>query len=173
VAYGDLDFTPRESFYYAEATKQACVAFKKGDKTIQYSPPDRWNLSGGGSKLTLSPPQIPQAEAAMSTQPAQTGAIPATDESLKLYSDLAVRLLPREASKVVVGEAKIANIKFSNHAMADVTLTYVLFGTAFTSNYLFLPYDKELITFQISSRSADFPKLSAPFRSSLFSLQGL
>ena len=173
AAYGDVDFTPHESFYYAEAVKQPCVAFRKGDAPVQYSPPGKWTLSGGGNKVTLTPPEIPQAEAVMQTRPAKTGLVPATEDSIKTYSDLAVSLLARESSKIVVAEAKLPTIKYSGHAMVEVTLNYVLFGQAFTANYLFLPYDKELIIFQFTARTPDYAPLARLFRASLFSISGL
>ena len=171
-ARADVDFTPKESFYMAEATKVPNVAFRNGKDPIAYSPPGRWKLSGGGRKVTLIPPEIPQAAATMETEPAKDD-LPATEENVKAYADLAINRLPREAMKVTVVESTIASLKFSGKTMVEVTLTYVHFGQPFTTNILFLPYGKEQITFQMTARTADFPPLAKAFRASLYSLQGL
>ena len=172
-AYADVDFTPTPSFYLAEATKAPNVSFHKGKDLVPYSPPGKWTLTGGGKKVTLIPPDQPQAAATMQTEPAKEDLPPATPENVKAYADLAVNRLPREALKVTVVEATICSLKFSGRTMAEVTLTYVHFGQPFTTNILFLPYDKEQITFQMTARTTDFAPLAKAFRVSLYSLQGL
>src|SRR5580704_7843317 len=100
-ARGEVDFTPKESFYLAETTRVPNVAFHNGADPITYSPPFGWTLSGGGKKITLIPPGKVQADATMQTEPAKD-LLPATAENLKAYGDLAVSRLPREALKVTV-----------------------------------------------------------------------
>ncbi|MDR3402243.1 MAG: hypothetical protein P4L99_07065 [Chthoniobacter sp.] len=172
TAYADVDFTPKESFYLAESTRVPNVAFRNGSVPITYSPPGGWTLSGSGSKVTLSPPDKPQAGATMETQPV-TNLPPTTEENLKVYTDLAVSRLPQEALKVTVVEAVVCPLRFDTKTMAEVTLTYVHFGQQFTTNVILLPYNKELITFQMTARTADFAPLAKAFRASLYSMQGL
>lgn len=171
IACAEVDFSPRESFYLAETTKVPNVAFRNGNEDITYSPPGSWVLSGGGRKLTLTPPNTAQAEAVMQTSPAKEP-VPATEQNVKAYSEMAVRQLPREASKVTVTEAAIASLRIGRRDMVEVTLTYALYGQQFTTNMLFLPYNKEQILFQITARTADYPALAKAFRASLFSMQG-
>jgi hypothetical protein len=169
---GEVDFTPKESFYLAEAVKVPNVAFRNGSKPVPYSPPTGWTLSGGGRKVTLIPPDKPQASATLQTESA-TKLLPAIEENLKAYSDLAVRRLPQEALKVAVVEAIMCPLRFGPKTMVEVTLSYVHFGQQFMTNVVFLPYGKELITFQITARTTDFPAFAKAFRASLYSLQGL
>jgi hypothetical protein len=171
-ASGEVDFTPSESFYLAETTRVPNVAFRNGADRITYTPPGNWTLSGGGRKVTFIPPDKVQAGATMETEPARD-LLPATTENLKAYGDLALNRLPREALKASVTEAAICPLKFSTRTMVEVTLTYVLFGQQFTTNIVFLPYNKEQITFQVTARNPDFAPLAKTFRSSLYSLQGL
>ena len=171
-ADAEIDFTPKESFYLAETTRVPCVAFHNDHKEMSYTPPLGWTLSGGGRKITLTPPAKVQAGATMQTEPVSEP-LPATEQNLQAYADLAVKELPREASKITVAEAVICPLRISKRTMAEVTLTYVLFGQQFTANILFLPYDKEQITFQVTARNADFAPLAKVFRASLYSLQGL
>ena len=171
-AGGEVDFTPKESFYLAETTRVPNVAFHHGTAPFTYSPPGGWTLSGGGRKITLLPPEKVQASATMETEPAKD-LLPATAENLKAYGDLAVNRLPREARKANVTDTAICPLRFGARTMVEVTLTYVLFGQQFTSNIVFLPFDQEQITFQVTARTADFAPLAKAFRASLYSLQGL
>ncbi|EDY15861.1 hypothetical protein CfE428DRAFT_6626 [Chthoniobacter flavus Ellin428] len=171
-ASAEIDFTPTNSFYVAEATKVPCVAFHNGDKVMQYSPPEGWKLGGGGNKITLTPTNTPQAEATMATRPSKPS-IPATNENVKAYSELAVRMLPRGAAKVTVVDAAVSSMQKAGRPMIEVNLTYVLFAQQFSMNILFLPHDDELVTFQMVARTPDFGSLENTFRRSLFSLQGL
>ncbi|HEY3835104.1 MAG TPA: hypothetical protein VGL72_00960 [Bryobacteraceae bacterium] len=172
TAVAEVDFTPRESFYLAEATRVPNVSFRNESVDVTYSPPGSWILSGGGRKLTLTPPNKVQAEASMRTEPMKDP-MPATDENIKAYGERAVALIPREASKVVLVEVGPAPLKVCLQPLIQATLTYVLFGQQFTTTIYFLPYKKEQITFQFTARNADFQALAKDFRASLFSLQGL
>ena len=171
AAYGDVDFTPKESFYLAESTRVPNVAFRNGSVPIPYSPPGGWTLSGGGNKVTLSPPDKPQAGATMQTE-TLPNLLPVAEESAKAYGELAASRLPREALKVTVVGAGVCALRFDTKTMMEVTLTYVHFGQQFSTNIIFFPYNKELITFQITARTADFAPLAQAFRASLFSMQG-
>jgi hypothetical protein len=171
-AFAEVDFTPRDSFYLAEATRIPNVAFRNGAVDVSYSPPGGWTLSGGGRKVTLTPPGKVQAGATIQTDPLKDP-LPAKEENLKAYSDLALNFIPREASKINVVDAGIAPLKMSRRSMVEVTVAYTHFGQQFTTNILFLPYDKEQITFQVTARNQDFAALAKAFRASLFSMQGL
>ncbi|HEY3897750.1 MAG TPA: hypothetical protein VGM54_04005 [Chthoniobacter sp.] len=139
---------------------------------MSYSPPNAWKLSGGGSRVTLAPPNVVQAGAAMEVK--RVGEpVPATEENVKAYADVAPRYLPKEATKVTVVDSGIASIRLGKYSMVEVNLTYSLFGQLFTTNILFMPYEKQQqVTFQVTARSADFPAVSKAFRRSLYSLQG-
>ena len=170
---GVIDFTPQESFYLAENRKVPCVAFRNGDDPMSYSPPNDWKLSGGGARVTLASQDAVQAGAAMEVRRVREP-VPATEENVKAYADVAAKYLPREATKVAVVDSGIASIRIGKYAMVEVNLTYSLFGQAYSTNILFLPYEKQQqITFQVTARTADFPAVAKAFRRSLYSLQGL
>jgi hypothetical protein len=171
-ACAQVDFTPKESFYLAEATKVVCVAFRNGSSEVSYTQPHAWILSGGGSKLTLTPPEDGQAQATMGTD-TTSPRLPATEENLKAYAERAVKQLPREASKVKVAESVISSLRLSKREMVEVTLTYALYGQQFTSNTLYLPHEHEIVIFHLTARTGDYQRLQRSFRASLYSLQGL
>jgi hypothetical protein len=171
-SWAEVDFTPRESYYLAEATKVPNVAFRNGAKDLTYTPPTGWSLSGGGRKVSLIPQDKVQASAVMQTQPVRE-LLPATDENVKVYADAAVNLIPREASKVNIVSAAVAPLRISNHAMVEVTITYACYGQQFTTDILILPYVKEQLVFQLTARTADYAPLAKTFQRSLFSMQGL
>jgi len=168
-----IDLTPKESFYTVEGIQVPNVTFKNGTNAITYTPPSNWLLSGGGSKLTMAPRDGVQSGATIEVQTAHGPVPAAAPENVKVYSDMAVGLVPREASKVEVVEAIVSSMRISGKPMIDVTLTYTFFGQPFRMNVLFMPRERETLRFQFSSRVGDYPVLAKDFRSSLFSIQGL
>jgi hypothetical protein len=171
-AGADLDLTPIDSFYAVEGGRAPNLNFHDDGKVISYSPPGNWKPGGSGKKMTLMPPDKVQASASIEALPAKT-ALPATDQNLKAYSDLAISLLPRDASKVEVVEAVVSSVHVCGYAMAEVTMTYIFFGQEFETVIFFMPRPVEEVRFRLSCRTADFKELYRPFQRSLFSLQGL
>jgi hypothetical protein len=174
-AHAQIDLTPTESFYEVEGIRMPNVTFRNSPKPVTYTPPADWTLQGGRNKLTLIPRDSIQAGAIIETQPLPPGGpLPAaTAQNIKYYSDLAVTLVPREASKVEVVEAVVSPIRISGKAMIEVTMTYSFFGQQYRMNVLFMPREKEELRFQFASRNSDYAALSKAFRSSLFTMQGL
>ena len=170
-ARADIDLTPIDSYYVVEGFRSPNLNFHDDGKVISYSPPPRWKPGGTGKKATLLPPDMPQASASIEALPANDP-LPATDQNLKAYSDFAVKLLPREASKVEVTEAIISSFRVCGYAMAQVTVTYTFFGQEYKTVTFFMPRLKEQIRFQLSCRTADFKTIYRPFERSLFSIQG-
>jgi hypothetical protein len=171
-AQAQLNLTPKETFYEVEGIQVPNVTFRNGAKNATYSPPGGWRLSGGGTKLTLTPQDTVQAGATIEALAAKDQ-LPATADNLKAYSELALTLIPREASKVEVVEAVVCPLQISGRSMVEVTLHYSFFGQQFRANLLFMPHDAEQLRFQFSARAADFPALFKTFRTSLYSMQGL
>jgi hypothetical protein len=168
-----IDLTPKESFYTVEGIQVPNVTFKNGAKAVTYTPPANWLLSGGGSKLTVTPRDGIQAGATIEVQPTHGPVPAATPENIKTYSDMAVGLVPREASRVEVVEAVVSPMRISGKAMVEVTLNYAFFGQPFRMNVLFMPRERETLLFHFSSRVVDYTALAKDFRNSLFSIQGL
>ena len=172
IAGADLDLTPIDGFYVVEGGRAPDLNFHDGGKIVSYSPPGNWKPAGSGKKMTLMPPEKVQASASIEALPAKDP-LPATAQSLKAYSAMAVALLPREASKVEVVEAVVSSVQICGYAVAEVTMTYKFFGQEFETVIFFMPRPVEEVRFRLSSRTADFKDLYRPFQRSLFSLQGL
>jgi hypothetical protein len=170
-ADADLDLTPIDGFYIVEGTRAPDLHFRDSGKVISYSPPGKWKPGGGGKQMTLMPPDKIQASATIEALPAKDS-LPATDQNLKAYSDMAVGLLPREASKVEVVAAVMAPVKVCGYPMVEVTITYKFFGQEFEAVIFFMPRPVEDVRFRLTCRAADFKDLYRPFERSLFSIQG-
>ncbi len=56
-----MDFTPKPGFKELETVKIPVVFFEDGQKTVQFIPPPNWRLNGSGPKLTMSAPDLVQA----------------------------------------------------------------------------------------------------------------
>lgn len=172
-AGAQIDLTPKDTFYEVEGIQVPNVSFRNGARNVTYSPPSDWTLSGGGQKLSLIPKDKIQAEASISVLTTREPAPPATEENLKLYTEVVAKLLPREASKIEVLEAGICPLQISGRPMVEVTMGYTFFGQQYRMNLLFMPREKDELRFQFVARAADYPALLKAFRASLFSMQGL
>lgn len=168
-----IDLTPKDTFYEVEGIRVPNVSFRNGAKEVTYSPPGDWVLSGGGQKLSLTPKDKIQAGATISVLATREPAPAATEENLKLYTEVASKLLPTDATKIEVIEAIVCPLQISGRSMVEVTLAYVFFGQQFRMNLLFMPREKEELRFQVVARTSDYPELFKAFRASLFSMQGL
>jgi len=172
-ASAELDLTPVDSYYIVEGTRSPNLNFHDDAKVISYTPPSRWRPNGAGKKMTLIPPDKPQAMASIQALPATPADLPATADNAKAYAEIATKALPREATKVEVVTAGVAPMRVSGYFMVQVTLTYIFFGQEVTSTTYFMPRPKEQIRFQITCRSVDYKELFRPFEVSLYSIQGL
>ena len=171
-AGADLDLTPIDGFYIVEGTRARDLNFHDGSKVVSYSPPGNWTPGGGGKQMSLMPQDKIQASASIEALPA-TGPLPATEENLKAYSDLAAGLLPRQASDVKTVGAAVSSVHVCGYALAQVTMTYKFFGQEFETVILFMPRPVEDVRFRLTCHTADFKELYRPFERSLFSIEGL
>ena len=172
-ASAQIDLTPKDTFYEVEGIRAPNVSFRNGAQDVTYSPPGNWVLSGGGQKLSLTPKDKIQAGATISVLPTREAPPAATEENLKLYTEVASKLLPQDATKIEVIEAIVSPLQISGRPMIEVKLAYVFFGQQFRMNVLFMPRAKEELRFQMSARTSDYPEIYKAFRASLFSMQGL
>jgi hypothetical protein len=168
----DLDLTPIDGHYFVEGGRAPNINFRDGGKAVSYTAPGNWKPCGGGKEMTLMPPDRVQASASIEALPGGES-LPATEENLKAYSDLAVGLLPRGASKVEVVGAAVSPVHVCSRALVEVTITYKFFGQEFETVILFMPRPVEDVRFRLSCHTADFKELYKPFQRSLFSIQGL
>jgi len=171
-AGADLDLTPVDAYYVVERSRVANLNFHDDGKVISYSPPMKWKPGGAGKQMTLTPLDKVQASASIEALPAKEP-LPATEENLKAYSDMAVALIPRGASDVKLVGAVVASVRVCGSALAEVTVTYKFFGQELETVIFFMPRPVEEVRFRLSCRTADFKELYRPFQRSLFSIQGL
>ena len=170
-AQAGLDFTPFQSFYEVEGVRVPNLNFHDDGKVIAYTPPPRWKTSGRGRKLELIPPQAVQAGATF--QVLQTAPLPADASKVSAFRELAVSMLPAEATNVEIVEAKLSELCISGRAGVAVVLSYKFFAQQFRMRVLFIPRERDLLRFAFTARTADFGALEKRFRHSLYSLEGL
>jgi len=56
-----LDLTPAAGFRDLEGVKIPVVFFQDEPRTVRWQPPAAWQWSGGGARLVLTPPGVPNA----------------------------------------------------------------------------------------------------------------
>lgn len=171
-AEAELDLTPVDSYYVVEGIRSPDLNFHDDSKVIAYTPPGRWKPNGAGKKMTMVPPDKPQAAASITAVPATPEDLAATADNAKAYAEIATKALPRDAMKVEVIFAGVAPMRVSGYFLMQVTLTYMFFGQEFTSTTYFMPRPKEQVRFQLVCRSVDYQDLFRPFEVSLYSIQG-
>ena len=66
-ACAQIDLTPKETFYTVEGIRMPNISFHNGSKTVTYTPPGNWLLSGGGTRLILAPRDGVQVGATIDT----------------------------------------------------------------------------------------------------------
>jgi|GEM_PF-952100 len=170
MAPAAIDLTPRATHYEVEGLKFPCVAFKNGSREISYTPPEGWRLSGGGNRLTLSPKQPTQADASIEVLPPLAPGTILTPEALL---KLACAALPRGAEKVEHLGNTENPLRIDGNGTVEVALRYQQAGLGYRTNVILMMRGSDLWRFAMSARNQDFDKVSTPFRSSLYSLQGL
>lgn len=170
-ARAQVDFTPVESFYEVEGIRTPNLNFHNKWKVISYSPPPGWKTSGRGRKLELFPPDTTQAGAVFEVL--STSPFSATEANFKEYRDLAVSLVPEEASEVEIIGVALSELRISGRPGVEVLLTYKFFAQRFKMNILFVPCGKEMLRFSFSAYTSDFASCDKIFRRSLYSMQGL
>lgn len=170
IAPASVDLTPRPTHYEVEGLKFPCVAFQSGSRQISYTPPEGWRLSGGGSRLTLSPKQVTQADATIEIlPPLAPGSALSADALMKLACDA----LPRSAEKVEHLGSKENPLRIDGNGTVEVSLRYQQAGLSYRTNVILMARGSDVWRFAMSARLQDFDKINAPFRSSLYTLQGL
>ena len=172
-AQAQVDLTPVPSTYDLDGVKMSNVLFRNGREQIAYCPPQGWRLSGGGTRLTLVPPDAPNADAQLEVK-VLAAALPFDEANLKKYVDNAKLSIPRESRNVEILGTQINPLKICGHDTLAVQLTYEAFGVSFRTHQLYLNGNEgQQWVFRFTAPATAFEKNYEPFRASLYSLTGL
>lgn len=164
-----VDLTPSTSTYEVEGLRFPCVVFRDGGTRIQYQPPTGWQLSGGGSRLRLSPADRALAEGFIEILPG-TADLSKADETL---GRLAAAVLPRDAEKVESLGMSVNPLRIEQADTVEFTLRFSQYGVGYQTSVLLMRRGSELWRFTFTARAAEFSRIHELYRSSLYSIQTL
>jgi len=171
-AHGELQLTPRLSEYKADGATLKHLEFSDGGKSVTYQPPRGWDYFGSATRLTLSPPNRPQAEATISRIPlSQPGSF--DDESVKKLVSDAVAMVPKGSENNSVVSQEKGPLMIQGKETFLLTLRYTFYGQKYGRSILFLNRGNEQIRFQLTCHEADFNELHRVFLRSHYSWREL
>lgn len=168
----DLDLTPQKQFSELEGTRSEITAFRYGQEFVTWTPPHRWRLVGGSSRVALFPPGATQADGLIERLdlPAAT-ALDAT-YARTLKAEVA-KALPREASALEWAEDEPNSLLLNRHPTYKITGSYTISAQRYTKTIWVCNFAEHQLRFHLTTRAQDFEKLHEPLRQSLYSWQGL
>ncbi len=175
VARGDLQLVPKPVEYELDGVKLKQLAFSDGGaKEITYSPPRGWEYSGSANKLTLHPPNKPQAEATIYWIPLpEPAAATFDDQTVKKLVEETLGAAPSGSTNVRLVSQEKDPLMIERKGTFLVVVSYDLYGNSYTRSVMFLNRGKEQVRFQLLCRSGDFKELQKAFLGSQYSWQGL
>jgi hypothetical protein len=167
-----VDLGPIPSEFEGEGIKYTQLTFKDDKRQVVYILPQFWSYRGSSSQLHLTPPpSFARAEAIIDTTP--LAAPQALDEKAMetAKQQLLTSLGPSALGAKIVSEEQNPVLLSGNIATWEVTISYQIYGEAFTRSVLFANLPEAQLRFRLSASKKDFDALHRTFRASLVSWQ--
>jgi hypothetical protein len=171
-AYADLNLTPRTQEYELEGVKMRQLVFADGERHVTYSPPKKWEFSGGANRLVLHPAFGGSAEAVI-TVTKSSRAEEFDEANMKHLSDDVLASAPRDATNVTLVSQQLNPVLIDRKPTFLVVISYDYYGRAYQRSVMFLNRQSEQVQFQLTAYRNDFRDLQKAFESSHFSWQNL
>lgn len=165
-----LDLAPLPTEFDGEGVKYTQLAFKDDDKQALYVLPQLWSFRGSSNQCRLTPPaRFPKAEAIIDAMP--LAAPQALDEkgTEAAKQQLLASLGPSAQNVKVIAEEQSPLLIGGNIATYEVTVTYQIYGEAFSRSVLFANLPDAQLRFKLTGPTKDFDALHRLFRASLIS----
>lgn len=170
TANASVDFTTTTSERVLSGVKFQQLVFHQDGRTITYEQPRGWKYSGDASRITLTPPDISQAEAAIEQSPLAAPQI-FDERTMKTLQEMVMASVPGNSQNVTLVSAEKNPLMIDRQETFEVVITYQASGVEFQRSVLFLNLKDTQLRFRITTRKQDFEKLSKAFRGSIFSWQ--
>ena len=172
AAESALNLTPVPHQTPLEGGFRADVAFKDGDDVVTYTAPGKWQGSGDPGRAVFRPPDVAQAEVAITKHP-KPAVTTFDEETVKALKAELAASLPRYAAKLEWGDYEPVTLYMNRHETYRIMLTYSAFSQRFVTTVLYCNFESEQVRFRLTCKESDFKELFEPFRRSLFSFRGL
>lgn len=171
-ARAELLLMPKVSEYNADGATLKHLEFSDGGKTVTYQSPHGWDCSGSSTRLTLRPPNKPQAEVTITRVPlSEPGSF--DEESMKKLVRDAVASVPKGSENVNVISQEKNPLLILRKETFLITLSFTFYGQKYGRSILFLNRGNEQIRSQVNCRESDFQELHWEFLRSQYTWQNL
>lgn len=165
-----IDFSPVTSEFVLAGIKSTLLTFKDKDRAISYAQPRGWSVTGGGPRIKFTPPDVPQAQGEI--EQSRLESPQALDEAVrKALPQQTIATLPPDSQNVAVVSEEANPLLVSGRETHAVTVSYTAFGQEFVVSVLYVNTTDTQLRFRTTARKADFEKVHAEFRSSIYSWQ--
>jgi hypothetical protein len=163
-----LDLTPTEKFRDQEGFKIPIVCFDSDKHAVTWQPPAGWRLSGGGTTLSLFPPNSPSAYAKLQVL-SRTGAATATPQPGSSIS-WAKPYLPQDASELSLIAERENPFSLGPLPAREWIFNYVSQAQRFSTAIALVDLDnQERLALIVSALAKDFEPIHAAAIASMFS----
>lgn len=171
-AYADLNLTPRVEEYQLDGVKLRQLVFTDGDRRVTYTPPRKWDYSGGGNRLALRPASAPTAEATITVgKLSQAGVF--DEATTKRLSDEVLASVPNGSTHVALVSQQMNPLLIERKETFLVVINYDYYGNPYARSVMFLNRQNEQLRFQLTCFRNSFRELQRAFESSHYSWQNL
>jgi hypothetical protein len=165
-----VDLTPLPTEYQSQGFTYTRLTFKTDVGSIAYNPPLRWTYRGSGSRLQLTPPDKPFAEAAIETLPLPAAAQLDATAMDALAQQVLATAPPGSQNPAIISQAE-NTVAISSLPTLEVIVGYQALGEHFQKSVIICNFPDTQLVFRFTAKKADFPSLYQDFRRSLSSWQ--
>jgi hypothetical protein len=171
-ARADLEFTPHVEEYDLDGVKLKQLSFADGQRRVTYTPPKKWEYSGGGNRLVLRPPSQSAAEAVISVSRIQRPEV-FDDVTTKRLCDEVLASVPRGAINVSLVSQQVNPLQIERKDTFLVVINYDYYSYPYARSVMFLNRQNEQVRFQLTCYRNTFRDLQKAFQNSHYSWQNL
>lgn len=164
-----LDLTPERGFRELEGFKIPVVTFPDGPREVRWQPPASWRLSGGGTGLTLYPPERSQAAMQLRIFDRKPAA-PDSADSTEELEPWARQFLPQDATEVILLGEYPSPFMLGTLPSKELIFTYVSQSQRFSIGVAVADLDeRQRFVLLVTARTRDFTAVHDEAVASMFS----
>lgn len=171
-ASAGLELTPRVEEYELDGVKLRQLVFADGDRRVTYTPPRKWQYSGGGNRLVLRPASESSAEGTITVNNLPQAQI-FDETTTKRLCDEVLASVPSGATHVTLVSQQLNPLLIERKETFLVVINYDFYSYPYAKSVMFVNRQNEQVRFQLTCRRSSFSELQKAFQGSHYSWQNL
>ncbi len=168
----DLELTPRVEEYDLEGVKLKQLTFADGEKRVIYTPPKKWEYSGGGNRFVLHPVTESTAEAVITVSKTQHPEV-FDEATTKRLCEEVLASVPGGATQVTLVSQQMNPLRIERKDTFLVVINYDYYSYPYARSVMFLNRRNEQVRFQLTCYRNSYRDLQKAFQNSHYSWQNL